>query len=186
MRVRAAMIATIATTLLTAATALAAPASAREHGHHQFGSPQQLADAGGAVVQEWTVADLQKSTTILPGYAPHGELWEASVTVRAATGTVLPIIPDLNAVSAGGQRSPVLWQIASPQGLPASTLPQGQSSSGKVYFDVVRADPMAVIYDNGTGTPLMWCCNADMQMPMENCPMCGAIKQPCPRCREGM
>ncbi len=152
----------------------------------EIGSPQQRADAGGAV-HEWTVTDLQKSTGPLPGYVPLGEVWEASVTVRAVDGTVTLIIPNLSAVTAGGQRSPVLWQIASPEGLSATTLAQGQSSDGKVYFDIV-GEPMAVLYDDGTGTPLMWCCRADMQMqmPMENCPMCAAMKQPCSRCREGM
>lgn len=185
MRIRTAMIAWFAVVLFSATAAVAAPASAGEHGHHRFGSPQHLADAGGAVVQEWTVTKLQKSTAPLSGYVPRGEVWEASVTVRAVNGTVTPIVPNLSAVTVGGQRSPVLWQIASPQGLPATTLAQGQSSDGKVFFDVV-GEPMAVLYDDGTGTPLMWCCKADMQMqmPMENCPMCAAMKQPCPHCRE--
>ncbi|WP_407667572.1 DUF1942 domain-containing protein [Mycolicibacterium arseniciresistens] len=167
---------------------LAAPATAREHGHHQFGSPQQLSSPDGAVVQEWVVTDLKKSTAALPGYTRRGQLWEATATVRAANGTVTPIIPNLYAVSAGGQRSVVLWAVATPQGIPATTLTPGQSSTGKVYFDVVGSDPMAVIYDAGTGTPLMWCCNGStqMQMPMENCPMCAEMKQPCPRCRDGM
>ena len=188
MRLRTVLTATITAALIASATAMAAPASAREHGHHQFGTPQQLVDAGGAVVQEWAVTDLQKSTATLPGYTPRGQLWEASASVRAATGTVTPIIPNLYAVTTGGQRYAVLWQMATPHGLPATTLTQGQTSNGTVYFDVVGAEPMAVIYDNGTGTPLMWCCNGNttMQMPMENCPMCAAMKQSCPHCREGM
>jgi hypothetical protein len=188
MRLRTAAIATITAALIASATALAAPASAREHSHHQFGSTQQLVDAGGAIVQEWAVTDLQKSTATLPGYTPRGQLWEASATVRASSGTVTPIIPNLYAVTADGQRNPVLWQIASPQGLPATTLAQGQTSSGKVYFDAVAADPMAVIYDNGTGTTLMWCCKGSMTMPMpmDNCPMCAGMDQPCPHCRDGM
>ncbi|WP_082961926.1 MPT63 family protein [Mycobacterium sp. 852014-52144_SCH5372336] len=183
---RTAMITAIAAAFVAAATALAAPASAAEHGHHQFGSAQKIVDAGGAVVQEWVVADLQKSTTVLPGYTPRGQLWEASATVRAANGTVTPVIPNLSAVASGGQRYPVLWQIPNPQGLPATTLAQGQTASGKVFFDVTGAEPMAVIYDNGSGTHLMWCCDGNMLMPMDDCPMCAAMGQQCPHCRGRM
>lgn len=117
--------------LIGVATAVAVPASAREHAHHQFGTPQQLVDAGGAVVQEWTVTGLQRSTAALPGYAARGQLWEATATVRAVTGTVTPIIPNLHAVTAGGQRWPVIWQIANPQGLPGGTLAQGKPLAEK-------------------------------------------------------
>lgn len=189
MRLHIVFVAAIVTVLVGSAAAIAAPASAREHCRHQFGSQQHVADAGGAVVEEWIVADMQMSTATLPGYAPRGQIWEASLTVRAAAGTVTPIIPNLSAVTKEGQRHPVLWQIATAQGLPATTLAEGQSSSGKVYFDVVGADPMAIFYDNGTGQPLMWCCKAggmSMPMPMENCPMCAAMSRPCPDCRDEM
>lgn len=186
MRLRTAMTTTIAAAFVAAATAFAAPATATEHCPHKFGSVQQIADAGPAVVQEWVVSDLQKSTAVLPGYTPRGQLWEASATVRAATGTVTPIIPNLQAVTANGQRYVVLWQLATPQGLPASTLVQGQSSSGKVYFDAVGTDPMAVVYADGNGTHLMWCCDGAMKMPMDNCPMCAAMEKPCPHCRDRM
>ncbi|WP_081809096.1 MPT63 family protein [Mycobacterium sp. URHB0044] len=185
MRLRTALTTTITTSLIAAATAFAAPAFATEHRHHEFGSAQQIVDAGGAVVQEWVITDLQKSTAVLPGYTPRGVLWEASATVRAVTGTVTPIIPNLQAVSADGQHYPVLWQIAIPQGLPAATLAQGQNASGEVYFDALGADPMAVVYADGNGTHLMWCCNGNMNMPMpmENCPMFAAVDQPCPHSR---
>ena len=188
MRLRTALTTTITAALIAAATAFTGPAFATEHGHHEFGSAQQIVDAGGAVVQEWVITDLQKSTAVLPGYTPRGVLWEASATVRAAAGTVTPIIPNLHAVSADGQHYPVLWQIANAQGLPATTLGRGQSSSGTVYFDAIGADPMAAVYADGNGTHLMWCCNSamNMPMPMENCPMCAAMDQQCPHCRDRM
>ena len=192
MRLRTAFIAAIVAALVASATAMATPASAGEHCRHQFGSAQQVTDAGGAVVEEWAVADMQKSTATLPGYTPRGQLWEASATVRAVAGARTPIIPNLSAATKGGQRYPVLWQIATAQGLPATTLAESQSSSGKVYFDVVGLEPIAVVYDNGTGQTLMWCCIAGMSMPMsmpmpmENCPMCAAMSQPCPGCGDGM
>lgn len=131
MRLLTVLTATLAAAFVAGAIAFAAPAAATKHCPHKFGSAQQIVDAGGAVVQEWTVADLQKSATILPGYTPRGQLWESSATVRAVTGTVTPIIPNLYAVPIDGQRHPVLWQIATPEGLPATTLAQGQSSTGK-------------------------------------------------------
>jgi hypothetical protein len=185
MRFRASLSTFVFATIFAVSAALAPPAVAAMACDHQFGSPHQLTDAGGAVVQEWIVSDLRTSAAVLPGYSARGQVWEASATVRAASGTVTPIIPNLYAVTADGQRYPVLWQIASPQGLPASTLGQGQSSTGALYFDVTGSEPMAVIYDNGT-TKLMWCCNGSMQMSMDNCPMCADMQGPCPDCRGKM
>lgn len=127
---------------------------------HRFGAAQQLADAGGS--QEWTVTGLKKSAAVLPGYAPAGQLWEASATVRAERGTITPLIPNLAAHAMGGHY-PVLWQVATDQGLPATTLAEGQSSSGTIYFDVTGPDPVAVVYTVGAGAPaMMWCCEAAM------------------------
>jgi hypothetical protein len=136
----------------------AAPiASASTDGMGDFGSPQRLVDAGGDVVQEWTVTDLKKSTDSAPGYPLAGQLWEATATVAAVSGTVTPIIPNLRATTMGGDSYQVLWQVASPQGLSGATIPQGQTSTGKVYFDVTGPDPHMVTY-TGSGTQrLMWC-----------------------------
>jgi hypothetical protein len=144
---------------------------------HRFGSPQQLTDAGGAVVQQWSVTDLRASTEPVPGYPLAGRLWEATASVEALTGTVTPVIPNVHAVSASGERYQVLWQLASPSAISGATIGQGQTSTGKVYFDVTGADPMAVIYTNGGSTPaMMWCCHGNMMMPMpmpmEDCPGC--------------
>ena len=186
MRFRANMAAFVAAALLAASATFAPPVGAAMSCDHKFGSSHQLADAGGAVVQEWMVTDLRKSAAAPPGYVARGHVWEATATVRAAIGTVTPIIPNLYVVTADGQRYPVLWQIASPQGLPATTLSQGQSSSGAIYFDVTGPEPVAVVFDNGAGTQLIWCCNGSMAMPMENCPMCADMQRPCPHCRGQM
>jgi hypothetical protein len=87
----------------------------------------------------------------------------------AVSGTVTPIIPNFSALSADGRSYQVLWQLASPQGLPGATIAQGQTSTGRLYFDVTGADPVAVTYTGGAGHLLMWCA---MAMPMENCPCC--------------
>jgi hypothetical protein len=154
---------------------------------HRFGAHQQLTGAGGAVVQEWSVADLRESTDTAPGYPVAGRLWEATVSVSAVSGTVTPIIPNFQAASAAGVRYPVLWQLASPAGLSGATISQGQESTGKLYFDVTGADPTAVIYTTGGPMPsMMWCCgDGMMSMPMGDCPMCRDEK-PCACCAESM
>lgn len=169
--------------LIAATTALSAPTSAAKSCPHRFGSPQQRVDADGAVVQEWTIAGLRESEDALPGYTPRGQLWEAAATLRAVKGTVTPLIPSFYAAAPGGQRvGVVLWQAATPQGIPPTTLAQGQSSTGKIYFDVVGGDPMGIVYDDGAGGLLMWCCETGMtmSMPMGKCPMCAARDCPSP------
>ena len=152
---------------------------------HRFGSPQQLKDADGAVVQQWSVTDLRASTDLVPGYPLAGRLWEATGSVEALSGTVTPIIPNVYAVSASGERYKVLWQVASPNSISGATIDQGQASKGKLYFDVTGAEPMAVIYSNGGSHPaMMWCCNGNMMMPMEM-PMPMPMPMPmadCPGC----
>ncbi|MCX8565167.1 DUF1942 domain-containing protein [Mycolicibacterium mucogenicum] len=148
---------------------------------HQFGSHQRLTDAGGAVVQEWTLTGLRRSDDVAPGYPVAGRLWEATVSVTAASGTVTPIIPSLQAMATAGDRYPVLWQLASPAGIAGATIGQGQTSTGKVYFDVTGADPAGVMFmGSGTRPVMMWCDDAAMMAmmammkstAMDGCPCC--------------
>ena len=156
-----------AAVMVMAGVADPATAAAAEECMCDFGSHQRLADAGGTVVQEWTATDLKKSTDPVPGYPLAGQLWEATASVRAISGTITPIIPNFRALSADGHTYPVLWQLASPQGLPGSTIAQGQTSTGKIYFDATGADPVMVTYTDGGDKPLMWCsCATMMAMPM--------------------
>lgn len=83
----------VAAVLVMTGFAASPIASARTDGMGDFGSPERLVDADGAVVQEWTVTDLKKSTDTAPGYPLAGELWEATATVAAISGTVTPISP---------------------------------------------------------------------------------------------
>jgi hypothetical protein len=156
-------------------------ASAAQTCPHGFGSRQQLVDAAG--VQEWQVTDLRKSTDPAPGYPLAGALWEATASVTATSGTVVPLIPNFHAPTPDGGSYPALWEVASPQGLSPSALGAGQTATGKVYFDVTGADPVAVTYTNGGPQPLMWCCNeSKMATPMANCSCCPP-GQPCPCCK---
>ncbi|OFJ51178.1 immunogenic protein MPT63 [Mycolicibacterium grossiae] len=155
-------------------------ASAAEDCMHLFGSHQQVADAGG--VQDWSVTDLKKSSDPAPGYPLAGQLWEATVSVTAISGTVTPIIPNFSASTRGGADYRVLWQLASSQGISPAPLPQGQTATGKIYFDVTGAAPMGVTYEGGDAKPLMWCCDeAMMAKPMNDCPCC-AGQASCPCC----
>jgi Domain of unknown function (DUF1942) len=163
------MIAAVATALLMVGVAIPATASAANECPHRFGAPQRLEDAGGAVVQEWTVTDLRQSSDSAPGYPLAGRLWEATASVQAVSGSVTPIIPNIRAVSASRTNYPVMWQLSSPAGISGATLAQGQTSTGKVYFDVTGDDPMAVVYTTGGPKPaMMWCCDGDMMRPMDD------------------
>ncbi|ANO02461.1 MULTISPECIES: DUF1942 domain-containing protein [Mycobacteriaceae] len=157
---------------------------------HAMGTHQRIGDADGAVVQEWTVSGLRQSADAAPGYPVAGQLWEATAWVYAAAGPVTPLIPDLSATSAAGERYPVLWQVASPYGIPAATLAQGRAATGKVYFDVTGDAPAMVSYRAG-GAPMpagMWCDKAAMKAmmtamksaPDAGCPCCAEMSAPAP------
>ncbi len=133
---------------------------------HQMGSHQRLSDASGAVTQEWTITGLHKSTDGAPGYPVAGQLWEATASVHAVSGTVTPVIPNLAAVSGSEEHYRALWQLANPAGLSGATLAEGQSSTGKVYFDVTGGAPAMVVYQDGAMPTLMWCDEAAMKSMM--------------------
>lgn len=131
---------------------------------HRMGSSQRLGGADGGAVQEWTISGLRKSTDAIPGYPVAGQLWEATASVRAVEGAVTPIIPNIAAVSGSDEHYRALWQVASPNGISGATLAPGQSSGGKVYFDVAGAAPAMVTYQDGAAMPaMMWCEDAAMK-----------------------
>lgn len=170
----------VAGAALAGLAALGAPlAAAAQECPHMLGSHQRLVDAGGAVVQDWTLTGLHPSTDPAPGYPLAGHLWEATVTVKAVSGAVTPVVPNFAAMGTDHRTYPVLWQLASPTGVSAATLPEGQTSTGKVYFDVTGANPAMVSYNAGGAEPaMMWCDMAAMgpmmAMPTADCPNCGA------------
>ena len=139
-----------------AAAGLAAPTAAADPLVDTFGGWNRLIDDGGNVITVWKVSDLKPSTDTLPGYPLAGKLWEASAVVRAAKGSVTPIVPDFHARAAGGADYPVLWQAATPAGISAATLPQGGRSAGKLYFDVTGPAPTQVVYNDGAVDLLLW------------------------------
>jgi hypothetical protein len=72
---------------------------------------------------------------------------------RALRGTVVPVVPFFNARSESGANYPALVQVSSLSGAP---LFEGNTTSGKVYFDVVGDAPNSVVYDNGPEDLLTW------------------------------
>jgi hypothetical protein len=150
---------TVVTMTFSAAIALGgllAPNAAADPLVDTFGGWNRLIDSGGAVITLWRISDLKPSTDVLPGYPLAGQLWEATAAVRAARGTVTPIIPDFNARAANGINYPVLWQAASPAGISGASIPQLTKSVGKLYFDVTGPPPTQVAYNNGVTDLLIW------------------------------
>jgi len=109
----------------------------------------------GNVVQGWTISNLKPSTDTIP-YPVAGTLWEATATDQAIEGNVTPIISNLNARAKTGETYRVLFGVATPQGVNPATLPQGEKTTGKVYFDVTGDTPDSVVYNAGGQDLLVW------------------------------
>lgn len=144
-----------AATLATAGAVAVAPIAAAETGPQIHDIGQQAELVNGNVVQGWTITNLMPSTDVIP-YQPRGTLWEATATDQAVQGSVTPIVSNLNARASDGQTYRALFQVATPQGVNPSTIPQGQQTSGKVYFDVTGAQPDSVVYNDGARDLLVW------------------------------
>ncbi|MDC8983067.1 MPT63 family protein [Mycobacterium marinum] len=142
-------IATIAT--ITAPIAFAAyPITGK------FGSELKMTDSVGQVVLGWTVSDLKSSSDVIPGYPVAGQVWEATATVNAISGPVTPAISQFNARTAAGVNYRVLWQASGPNTISGATIPQGASSTGKIYFDVTGPAPTIVAMNNGMEDLMIW------------------------------
>jgi hypothetical protein len=136
--------------IATAATAVAAnPTTAG------FGTREQLFDDGGAVITGWTVTDFKPSSDII-AYPVAGRLYEANTTAEADQGTVTPMVPNFNARATDGETYRALSDVATPQGVNPSALPQGAKSTGKIYFDVTGAIPDSVVYNDGAQDLFIW------------------------------
>ncbi|RZT25362.1 uncharacterized protein DUF1942 [Mycobacterium sp. BK558] len=119
-----------------------------------LGQPGELVN--GNVVQHWIVTGLKPSTDEIP-YQPAGALWEATATDEAVSGSVTPIVSNLNARAENGDTYRVLFGVATPQGVNPSTLAQGEKTTGKIYFDVTGEKPDSVFYSaGGPDQVLLW------------------------------
>jgi hypothetical protein len=148
MRIR--RVAAVAAAAILTACALAPVASAE---NVDLGGTADVDPIDIETEQHWTVGDLMPSTDAI-AYQPAGTLWEASVTTTLDNGGV-PVISGFSARS-DDNTYPVLWQVASPQGIPAGALPPGGSASGKIYFDATGAAPTTVVYAIDGADAFVW------------------------------
>jgi hypothetical protein len=116
---------------------------------------QQAKLVNGNVVQGWTISGLKPSTDVIPHHV-QGTLWEATATDQAIQGSVIPIVSNLNARARNGDTYRVLWGVATPQGVNPATLEQGESTTGKIYFDVVGQNPDSVLYSDADNELALW------------------------------
>lgn len=116
---------------------------------------QQAKLVNGNVIQGWTISGLKPSTDVIPHHV-QGTLWEATATDQAIQGSVIPIVSNLNARARNGDTYRVLWGVATPQGVNPATLEQGESTTGKIYFDVVGQNPDSVLYNDADNELALW------------------------------
>lgn len=141
----------------SAAPAMAAPSI------QQFGTSAPI--TSGPLVTAYTVSNLEQSTTMIPGYTPKGQLWQADVTAVATSGTVTPLVSSFHARTAAGENYEVVNTKPTPEGLNPAPITQGGQASGKVYFDVTGAPPNGVVYNDGVQDVLIWTNNASNTLP---------------------
>jgi hypothetical protein len=138
-----------AVSIFAAATAVAAPPTTGG-----FGTSEQLVD--GPLITNYTVSNLQPANVTIPGYTPHGKLYQADITAQANSGAVAPVVADFNARAAGGQQYRVIDTVPVPNGLSPAPILQGNQSTGTLYFDVTGAPPDQVVYNDGVQDVLLW------------------------------
>jgi hypothetical protein len=122
----------------------------------KMGSEIKMTDSVGQVMLSWKVSNLQPSSDTIPGLPVYGKLWEATATVKAIQGGVTPQIPNFNAVAPNQAAYRDLWEAATPQGISGATIPQGQQSTGRIYFDVTGPSPNTVTLNNGMEDLMIW------------------------------
>ena len=151
----------IATVVAAAATAgiVCAPLASADAAEPAAPSTQSLGGqaklVNGDVIQGWTISNLQPSSDTIP-HQVNGTLWEATATDQALQGSVTPIVSNINARAADGQTYRALFGAATPQGVNPATIPQGEQTSGKVYFDVTGSTPSSVVYNSGGDDLAVW------------------------------
>jgi hypothetical protein len=131
-------------------TASAAPAAPEP-----LGTPQQLVSANGAIVTSYTITDLKPSYDVIP-YQVHGQLWQATASADAVKGTTVPVVSDFNARASTGDIYRAIFNVPLAQGIEPSPLPQGETETGRLYFDVTGPAPDSVVYKSGTENTLTW------------------------------
>jgi hypothetical protein len=119
----------------------------------KFGTEETLVNSG--VVQGWTVGDLQPSTDAI-NVSIRGKLWEATATDKAIQGQAMPLPFRFSARTPSGQDYGYVLGVPTPPSFSWNYIPQGQSATGKLYFDVTGDNPNGVVYRTGPADLLIW------------------------------
>lgn len=146
----------VATVVIATIGITSAPIASAYPNVGKLGSELTMTDTVGQVDLSWKVSNLQPSSDTIPGLPVYGKLWEANATVKAIRGSVTPQIPNFNAVAPNEAAYRVLWQAHTAQGISGATSPQGQQSTGKIYFDVTGPPPTTVTLNNGMEDLMIW------------------------------
>jgi hypothetical protein len=135
----------------------AAAVSAAPPNIQGFGTSEPLID--GPLVTTYTVSNLQPSNIAIPGFTPKGTLYQADITAKSDGGVVTPMVRDFSARGPNGQTYKLIDKVEVPNGLNPAPIPQGNESTGTLYFDVTGAPPNGVVYNDGLQDILMWTSN---------------------------
>ena len=139
----------VVTTAVVFSIGAAVPAAAT--GNQTVGIEQAVGDPNGTQIA-YTVTKIVPSADTV-AYPVAGQLYEATVMARALHGTVSPLQPFFTARAVSGANYPALTTVSSLSGAP---LGDGDTTNGKIYFDVVGAVPNSVVYDNPPEGPVVW------------------------------
>ena len=115
-----------------------------------LGVQETLKDLNGPLIG-YTVTGVMPSSDPVP-YPVAGRLYEATVKANALQGTVTPFVPFFNARAESGQNYRVLESVSNIGG----PIGQGDSTTGKIYFDVVGDAPNSVVFNDGSEDILGW------------------------------
>jgi hypothetical protein len=119
-----------------------------------FGTSVPL-EAGNGVVIAYTVRDFKPSTDDVEAFRV-GHLWEATLTVDAVRGTATPILLFFNARARNGRQYRILFQAYAQEAISPAAVPEGATSTGKIYFDCNGTPPESVVYNDGAQDLLTW------------------------------
>jgi hypothetical protein len=146
----------VATVAAAAGIGIVASPTASGEGYpvvQKFGTQETFVDGG--IVQGWTVNNLQPSTDAI-NVPIRGKLWEATATDTAIAGQAMPLPFRFSARTPGGEDYGFVYGAPSPPGFSWAYIPQGQSVTGKLYFDVTGENPNGVVYRTYPADLLIW------------------------------
>jgi hypothetical protein len=156
MNITSAAMSAVAAAATAAGIGIAAPPTASGDSNpviQKLGTEETLVNGG--VVQGWTVSDLQPSTDAINA-SIRGKLWEATATDKAIQGQAMPLPFRFSARTPSGQDYGYVLGVPTPPSFSWNYIPQGQSATGKLYFDVTGDNPNGVVYRTGPADLLIW------------------------------